>query len=110
MDFEAAFKKVFAKLDELGKRVTALDTNGKLDEIKKEMKKVAANSQVVVSTMHAHGGSIDRLEEAVTRLHIQCPMLTAEEDCKGEVGNGAERVRPGSNEYEALKKASNDTD
>ena len=104
MDFEAAFKKVFAKLDELGKRVTALDTNGKLDEIKKEMKKVAANSQVVVSTMHAHGGSIDRLEKAVTRLHVQCPMFEPKNRENG-AGGVEDRVRPGSNEYEALEVA-----
>jgi cystathionine beta-lyase/cystathionine gamma-synthase len=95
---DAALKKLFAltdrleaklsRLDELEKRLTALDTNGKLDAIENQMKKVASNSQVVVTTVQSHGETIARLEKTLTRLNIRCPLLkpkTEELPSVGEV-------------------------
>lgn len=95
---DKALKKLFAQLDEFGKRLerleqleerlTKLDTNGHLDEIRLEMAKVAANSQVVVNTVQSHGDTIQKLERTLTRLDIRCPLLKPEtsefEKVKGE--------------------------
>lgn len=110
MDADAALKKVFAKLDELGKRLDEVDPNGKLDELKKEMQRVSSNSAVVVSTVHAHGSSIRRLEGLIENLLLNCPAATSALSTP-EVelpGNGGERLRPGSNEYEALRASEED--
>ena len=87
---DAALKKLFAKLDEFGERLkslealeerlTALDTNGQLDEIKKTMVRVEANSQVVVNTVEAHGDTIGRLEKTLQRLDLRCPLMKPETD------------------------------
>lgn len=89
---DAATKKLFAvvnelekkltRLDELEQRLTALDTNGRLDgvreemeQIKKSMASVAADSRVVVSTVESHGSTIQKLENTLTRLNLRCPLL-----------------------------------
>lgn len=82
---DAALKKLFAKLDEFGERLksleeleerlTALDTNGKLGEIKRTMAEVAANSQIVVNTVESHGDTIGKLEKTLTRLDLRCPLM-----------------------------------
>jgi len=89
---DAATKKLFAlvtsleqkinRLDELEARLAALDTNGKLEsvqrqmgEIKSSMAKVAADGQVVVSTVISHGDTIARLEKTLTRLDLRCPLM-----------------------------------
>ena len=82
---DAALKKLFAladqlekkltRLDELEQRLTALDTNGKLDEIERQMQKVAANSQVVVNTVESHGETIAKLEKTLPRLGLRCPLM-----------------------------------
>lgn len=82
---DKALKKLFAKLDEFGERLSrlealearlaALDTNGKLEAIEKQMAVVAANSQVVVNTVESHGDTIGRLEKTLTRLDIRCPLM-----------------------------------
>ena len=114
MDAEAALKKVFAKLDEFGKRfeqfderLKEIDPNGKLDELKSEMERVSANSSIVVSTMHAHGSSIHRLERSIDNLVLNCPVaaMEAEKPIEEMPGNGEERLRPSSSEYEALQAA-----
>lgn len=80
MDVEAALKKVFAKLDELSERLDGLDTNGKLEEIQKQMSTVAANSQVVVNTVESHGDVIAKLEKRLTRLDLRCPLMKPDTD------------------------------
>jgi hypothetical protein len=86
---DKAIKKLFAivdqlddklaRLDELEKRLNALD-NGKLEEIRKEMMTVAANSQVVVNTVESHGDVIAKLEKRLTRLDLRCPLMKPDTD------------------------------
>jgi hypothetical protein len=89
---DAATKKLFAvvnsleqkltRLDDLEKKLTALDTNGRLDyvreemeKIRKEMVKVAANSRIVVTTVESQGTTIENLEKVIRRINIRCPLL-----------------------------------
>lgn len=87
---DKALKKLFAQLDEFGKRLerleelearlSKLDTNGTLSEIQKEMKKVAANSRAVVHQVEANGTMIANMEKTVSRLNVRCPMMKADTD------------------------------
>ena len=97
---DKAIKKLFAvlmnlekkleRLDALEQRLTSLDTNGKLDEIERQMITVAANSQVVVNTVESHGGALSRLEKTLTRLNLRCPLMKPKTD---ELPALTERVR-----------------
>jgi hypothetical protein len=107
---DAALKKIFAKLDELGKRIDGLDTNGALDEIRKEMKTVAANSQVVVNVVEAHGDTLGRMEKTVERLHMSCPLLKPSTAELEAVRTEPKRDRPSSSEYAALAVAVKEED
>lgn len=85
---DEATKKLFAivgrlekkleKLDELEKRLAALDTNGKFEEIKKQMTAVAVNSRLVVTQVEAHGDVLARMEKTSMRLSLRCPLLKPE--------------------------------
>lgn len=77
---EKSLKKIFAELDAIKKRLDALDQNGQLEEIKRQIAKVAANSQVVVNTVQTHGDVIQRLERTLTRLDIRCPLMKPDTD------------------------------
>lgn len=68
-------ERKLSKLDELEKRLTALDTNGKFEEIKRVMAQVEANSRVGVNTVESHGSMIMRMEKLLTRLELRCPEL-----------------------------------
>jgi hypothetical protein len=107
---DAALKKLFAKLDELGKRLDELDSNGKLDEIRKEMKTVAANSQIVVNVVESHGDTLAKLERTVERLHMRCPLLKHDTDEVPAVRLEAKRDRPSSSEYAALAVVAQEED
>ncbi len=82
---DVATKKLFSlidsldqrleRLDAIEQRLNDLDTNGQLDSIQKQMELVAANSQVVVSTVQSHGDTIQRLEQTLTRLNLRCPLM-----------------------------------
>jgi hypothetical protein len=71
MDVDAALKKIFAKLDELGERVDKLDPNGRLDKLQCEMEKVTGNGQMVVSLVREHGTAIAVLQTIVTELRCR---------------------------------------
>lgn len=94
---DAATKKLFSLVDDLGKkieqldsleaRLTALDTNGRLDSVKKEMEglrkamnRVATNSRLVVAQVESHGGVLHRLEEKFNKLDLKCPLLVEDEE------------------------------
>lgn len=47
----------------------------KLEEIREEMAKVAANSRLVVSQVEQHGTVIASLEKKLTRLNLRCPLI-----------------------------------
>ena len=97
---DKAVKKLFALADQLEKklerlndleqRLTALDTNGKLDAIERQMAKVAANSQVVVNTVESHGDVIAKLEKRLTRLDLRCPLMKPETSEFEKVGGGGD--------------------
>jgi len=72
--------KQLARLDVLEQKISELDPNGKLDEIKYEMRVVAANSQVVINTVEGHGENIRRLEKTLTRLDLRCPLMKPSTD------------------------------
>lgn len=67
-----ALESQLAKLDE---RLSEIDTNGKLDEIRKEMAVIAANSCVVINTVQAHGAILERTERMLMLLDLRCPLL-----------------------------------
>lgn len=80
-----SLRKIFAKIDELNQRIDP----SVLEDLRKEMRTVSAESRVVISTMRAHGAAIHRLDEAMQRLHFHCPMFKLEEDKKAaESDNG----------------------
>jgi hypothetical protein len=68
-------EKKLSRLDELEQRLGALDTNGRLDDLKKEMAQVAANSRMVVTQVEANGNMIANMEKTVLRLNIRCPLM-----------------------------------
>lgn len=90
MDSNGAIKKLFVlademekklkRLDSLEQRLNALDNNGKLDEIKKEMATVAANSRAVVHQVEANGTMIANMEKTITRLNVRCPLMKPDTD------------------------------
>jgi len=82
-------QKQLKRLDVLEQKINKLDTNGTLDEIRKEMQKVAANSDIVVNTVESHGGIIQIMENALTRLNLRCPLMKA---ATGEVRAVTERI------------------
>lgn len=89
MSTDTATKKLFAaidklekkltRLDELEARLAKLDSNGTLDEIKADMKKVAANSQLVVIQVEEHGCLLAMFEKSLTRLNLCCPLIQSAE-------------------------------
>jgi len=90
----ADVRKLFAKLDEVKTEMVG---------VRAELKRVAANSQLVVAQVQEHGGCIDRLEGAISRLKYRCPMFELEDKPQeGPADNGSERLRPSSSEYAAL--------
>lgn len=114
---DAATKKLFAavdgltkKLEELNTRLDALDTNGALDEIRKEMKVVSANSQVVVNVVEAHGSVLEQMEKTVRRLRMRCPLLKPGTEEIEPVRTEPRRDRPSSSEYRALAVAVKEED
>lgn len=90
MDSDSAIKKLFVlademekklkRLDALEQRLNALDNNGKLDEIKTEMAKVAANSRMVVNQVEANGTMIASMEKTISRLNVRCPLMKPDTD------------------------------
>jgi hypothetical protein len=100
---DAAVKKLFAladalekkleRLDALEQRLNALDTNGKLGEIERQTTTVAANSQVVVNTVQAHGDTIQRLERTLTRLDLRCPLMKPDTSEFAKVGEGEDPTK-----------------
>lgn len=78
-----------------------------IERMTEEMRHFAANSQIVISTLHAHGGSIDRLEKAVRRLQFHCPMLKIDNENPRRPGNGddAKMGPPTREEISELRKA-----
>lgn len=106
MDTELALRKIFAKLDELHERVP----KDELSTIRKEIQKVAANSRIVVSTMHSHGEAISRLEKSLQKLHFHCPMFELEDEHKAVAGNGDGDDKYGSSPhiYDELEKVDKD--
>jgi hypothetical protein len=99
MDTESALRKLFAKLDvlddvvarleSLERRLAELDTNGKLGEIERQMKTVAANSQVVISTVESHGTVLEKLSNRLRRLDLRCPLLKPPTEELKKVSSGA---------------------
>jgi hypothetical protein len=87
MPLEGQIKKLFAELAKINRRLDGIDASG--EETKKAMKSVAADSRVVVSTVQAHGGVIEKLERSLTRLDLRCPLMKPDtsEFLKVEGGN-----------------------
>jgi hypothetical protein len=95
---DKAIKKLFAivdqlddklaRLDELEARLNALDNNGKLEEIKKQMAQVAANSRVVVHEVERHGTILDGVETTLRRVQLRCPLMKPDTSEFEKVGGG----------------------
>lgn len=71
-------KSLENQFERLTKRLSEIDTDGKLDEIKKSVTLVAANSQLIINTVKAHGSVIARLEDLLLRLEFQCPLIRSD--------------------------------
>ena len=109
MDVEGTLTQVLGELQKLNARLDELDIDNKLEGVRKEMTKVAADSQIVVHTVHNHGTAIERLTRAIENISLHCPVFEPASKEEG-VGNGGDRLRPSSSEYEALRAAVNDDD
>jgi len=76
---EKQIKKLFAEISAINKRLADLD-NGKFAEMRDQMKRVAAESRVVVNTVKSHGDVIDRLEKALEKLEIHAALDVAADE------------------------------
>lgn len=68
-------KKLFAKLEEIGGRLSELDSNGKLDDIGLQIKTAVANSEVVLSCVQRHSSDIAYIKASLEKLELRCPLL-----------------------------------
>jgi hypothetical protein len=74
VSLESQIKKLFSEIQALNKKLGEMD-NGKFDEMRRQMARVSADSQVVVSTVKSHGDVLEKLGKRLTRLDLRCPLM-----------------------------------
>lgn len=68
----------------------------RIETLTDEVRKLSANNRIVVSTVHAHGAVIERMETSLRTLQFHCPMFEMVESKQTNAGNGDTDVRESS--------------
>lgn len=82
----AEAKKLFAKLEEINRRLDALQSNGDVEDIKKAAKTLIANTQGFEATVKSHGAELHRIMRVIERLEKRCPLMRPRTDEFESVG------------------------
>jgi len=95
--------------------LTIKDVNSLLERIEtltREIRTLSTNTRGVMSTVHAHGAAIGRMEKSLENLQYHCPMFHLEEDRKRGVatGNGDDKCGSSPHIYDELEGPPEDKD